>query len=1015
MEINIKLDKDFERQFNRLVEKYGEDFLKLNGLDESKLSFTNFIDNFVDSDNVANASVDPNANVGHKDIVSLINEMSKPHQKIIAYNKLYYELKKKYGYKTANDWLEAEWSKALYLHDAHTSTFYSYCVLPQECCSFVLDGKHIDASLEDIYSLVQEPEEYDREKNIYYKRPYNLMVQDFDKESRISKYTRVWAISKKQSEDDFIFTKLYNGSNVITTSDHRFICSDGEVPASNLEENETECFAAFDDIFTNSIYIYKGLELNEDFGYLLGFYMAEGYEQGGQMSICQSKEKSPLQWQKICSILDKYSIPYKFYKDNTIIRMTNGDNNWERKLHKLFKGRYCNEKRLCEDFVHFNETFLKAFLAGIIDGDGTISQGRQCMIRMTSRTLINQIRTIGLHFGVYFGSRYPYIQSQNAKIKQTKPMYSANVNMNRNREFFESLPSIKIQTQYNCFEYDQKMTNKNYVCEMGVVKVRDCDITYKPSKIVYDLSTTSHTFVCNNILIHNCFAYDLKDLAEKGLYFIDGFNAEPPQHLESFIDMVKEHCSYACNRSAGAVAYPNLIPYMWYFWNKDCKNSYYLKDPDTYAKQQIQRLIYSLNQPYLRGGIQSSFTNVNFFDHPYFEAIFGGAEFPDGSFMVDAEEEIIEFQKLFLKMMCDIRHKNMMTYPVSTISLLTTKDGDFVDEEFARYACEQNREWNDSNWFVDSNVTSLSSCCRLKNDVRELGYFNSIGGAALKVGSIKVSTINLARLSYKYDNEKDYLKALKKMALLNLKLLDCQRNIIKRNVEKGLLPNFDHDLIDFEHSYSSIGVMGIYETMATYGYTDVDALGNVIYKDEAYSFGKKIFETIHNVKNAFIADKDYKVNLEAIPGETAAVKFTKADTMLYPEKANKDLPLLANQWIGLGIKTSVQERVKIAAAFSEYCSGGDILHINIDAPFDSFEKAWAMLKYVAKQGVKYFAFTGKISACEHNHAFYGDVCPECGCPKETEYSRIVGFYTPVKSYTKERKKEWEMRDWMNLN
>ena len=91
------------------------------------------------------------------------------------------------------------------------------------------------------------------------------------------------------------------------------------------------------------------------------------------------------------------------------------------------------------------------------------------------------------------------------------------------------------------------------------------------------------------------------------------------------------------------------------------------------------------------------------------------------------------------------------------------------------------------------------------------------------------------------------------------------------------------------------------------------------------------------------------------------------------------------------------------------------MHINVDAPFDSFDKAWNMLKYVAKQGVKYFAFTGKISACKHNHAFYGEVCPECGCPKETEYSRIVGFFTPVKSYTKERKKEWEMRDWMNLN
>lgn len=79
MNISINLDRNFERQLNRLFEKYGEEFIKLNGLDEDRLSFTNFIDNFIDSDNVANASVDPNANVGHKDIVTLLNEMAKPH------------------------------------------------------------------------------------------------------------------------------------------------------------------------------------------------------------------------------------------------------------------------------------------------------------------------------------------------------------------------------------------------------------------------------------------------------------------------------------------------------------------------------------------------------------------------------------------------------------------------------------------------------------------------------------------------------------------------------------------------------------------------------------------------------------------------------------------------------------------------------------------------------------------------------------------------------------------------
>lgn len=127
MDINIRLKKNFATQFNRLNEKYGEDFAKLNGLDDSKLSFTDFIDNFIDSDNVANASVDSNSNINQKDVVTLLSEMAKPHRKLLAYNKIYYELQKKYGFKTANKIIEEVWNYAIYLHDFDSATFYHYC------------------------------------------------------------------------------------------------------------------------------------------------------------------------------------------------------------------------------------------------------------------------------------------------------------------------------------------------------------------------------------------------------------------------------------------------------------------------------------------------------------------------------------------------------------------------------------------------------------------------------------------------------------------------------------------------------------------------------------------------------------------------------------------------------------------------------------------------------------------------------------------------------------------------
>ena len=636
MEINIKLNRNFTTAYNRLLNEYGTEMATINGFSDEQLSYTDFIDNFVGSDTVADASIDGNANVGQKDIVTLINEMPKPHQKLLAFNKIYQELNEKYGFKTANDWLKAEWDGHLYMHDANTTSF-----------------------------------------------------------------------------------------------------------------------------------------------------------------------------------------------------------------------------------------------------------------------------------------------------------------------------------------------------------------------------------------VHYCFAYDLKDLAEKGLYFIDNFNAEPPKHLETFVDFVKEFVSWACNRSSGAVGLPNLIPYMYYFWKKDCKDQIYTND-DKAARQQIQRLIYALNQPFLRGGIQSAFTNTSVFDHPYLEALFGGSEFPDGTFMIDEIEGIMEFQKVYMEEMSRIRSKNMMTFPVSSISLLK-QDGKFVDEEFARWACKHNMKWNDSNLFIDNSVTSLSNCCRLKSNIEDLGYFNSIGGTALKVGSVKVNTINLARLALENKTEEKYLSALKDMVILNLQALDVVRGIIRRNVEKGLLKNFTLGLVDFEHLYNTIGFIGIYETMKTFGYTKKDEFGNTFYTTEAEEFGRKIFDVIHSTKTEFTADKDYQVNCEQIPGESAAAKLIKKDKFFYPRKTVTDLPLYGNQFMPLGITTTLQERIRVAALFDSFCNGGSILHCNIQAPFATFEQAWDMMNYISDQGVTYFAFNTKIQACKNNHAFFGQVCPECGEPVHTEYTRIVGFYVPVNTYSKERKSEYKMREWENIN
>lgn len=509
-----------------------------------------------------------------------------------------------------------------------------------------------------------------------------------------------------------------------------------------------------------------------------------------------------------------------------------------------------------------------------------------------------------------------------------------------------------------------------------------------------------------------CFAYDIEDLVKRGLYFIDSFNNQPPEHLTTFTDFVGEFVSWTSNRSSGACGLPSFLIYSFYFWKKDVENGYYLLTPEYYRDQEFQRIIYKLNQPYLRVN-QSAFTNFSILDASYIEALFGGKEFPDGTFIIDYIDDIVEYEKAFMEVVSEIRSQNMMTFPVLSYSLLRSEDGKFVNEDFAKWCCLHNMTWADSNFFISKDVTSLSNCCRLVSDVKNLGYFNSIGGSALEVGSIKVNTINLARIAYASTSKDDYFNILREKAIVDLEALDVIRHIISRNAEKGLLPNYTKHIMNMSSQYNTIGIVGVYEALQHFGMTYKDEFGYTFYTDEGIDFAKKILATLNEVKDEFAADKDYSINIEEIPGERAAAVLMEKDKIAYPNE-EYELPLYGNQWIPLGVKTTLAEKVKLSATLDKACNGGSIAHINIDHPFTDFDTAWKMLNYVADQGVVYFAFCTRISSCENNHGFYGETCPHCGKPKVTTYQRIVGFLTPERTYSKERKAEFRMRDWMEL-
>lgn len=508
-----------------------------------------------------------------------------------------------------------------------------------------------------------------------------------------------------------------------------------------------------------------------------------------------------------------------------------------------------------------------------------------------------------------------------------------------------------------------------------------------------------------------CWANDLTRLSTEGLFFLNRYNHQAPKHLTTYFDNVIEFISFLSNRQSGAVGLPNVLIWAYYFWKKDVEDGYYMKDPDYYLRQCFQKFIYRLNQPFLRID-QSSFTNISIFDRCYLEALFGGAEFPDGTFVIDYIEELIDCQKVFMEVVSEIRDVNMFTYPILTYSLLYI-DYKFQDEDFARWCSSHNRKWSDSNFFISGNVGVLSNCCRLLSDTTELDPFiNSIGGTALSVGSCRVSTINLVRIAYESKlNKKKYLNILRDRVTLDCKALYSMRHILKRNIEKGLLPNYQDGAVEFDKQFCTIGGIGMYEVMDMFGLIDTDELGNKSYSDEAVEFATSILETINEVKDSFVIENecDFKYNVEMIPAENCAGVICTADNLLYE---NDKYFIYSNQWIPLMEKCTIQEKCRLGSLFDAKCGGGCIAHIDIQNRFPNDEVAWDMLNYVASQGVIYFAFTTKISICEDRHAFIGtNECPNCGKPVYDTYGRVVGFYVPTSSYQKIRKKEFDRRQW----
>ena len=1078
--IPLTLDRDFQLQLMELAMKYGEEFEKLNGFHESQLNYSSFINGFVDRNNqISDVTIDANANASNhaKDVRSLLSEMNKAQLKLFSMNKLFYEMKKRYGLATAKEWFEYEYNGLFYMHDASTASIIPYCFRGDTEIMTNMGIRRLDTLVE---------------------QPIKVLNKNHGWEDAIVHYFGKAPIR--------ILTLERHGvvKNIACTGNHLWFVRAKKLVPGGLALIKTDDLQPGMHIPFNASNIAWASLKPSPFGIAHGFYTGDGDKKNDRANFCGDK-----------TALLPYFTP-AIVSGNETEYTTSGMPNSFGQL---------------PDITLETHRYLYGWLAGYFAADGCIDEHGICTISSTRIENLQRARDILCILGmpvneIRYQDRISNLTGEMGRV------YILTLSTEYLKEdfFIRPLHKARYESTKNKFRRHHDWTVQSVV-DTGTIDDVYCATS---------LTTESFT-LSNNILTHNCFAFDLGRLAREGLFFLTNYNYEAPKHFTTFLDDVIEFISYMSNRQSGAVGMSNLLVWSYWFYKNDCDTGYYIKDHRYYAKQCFQKFIYRANQHFLRIS-EPAFTNVSIFDRPYYESLFGGLEFPDGQFAIDMTEEFMEFQKLFMETVAEIRKSNQMTFPVLSYSLLF-QNGKFVDEEMARWCCSHNIKWGDSNFFTSGDVGTLSNCCfdplgqnevvstfenlyktyhdkviyvkginglakrakiiqtnarkmykitlstgdvlyctdnhihltntgdkktsaltlhdklkhasldwvgikeikryyasgpyvycfemedqtspyftlpngiithncRLLSDTKKLtAFINSTGGTALSIGSVKVNTINLMRIAYMSGKDEEaYLQKLKEAVELCCKILVVQRHTIQRNIKKGLLPNVCEGGIDMNKMYSTIGINACYEVMEYFGYINTDEFGNVSYSPEADRFADRILGTINQTKDAFPVD--FSFNVEAVPAERAAVILCKKDNILYGQN---DKFIYSNQWIPMAGKALMAEKIRVSSRLDKQVQGGQILHINIDAPFSSDEAAWDLLNYIASKGVIYFAFNLKIFIDKHNHGFVGtNICPQCGSPKTDEVTRIVGYLVPTKSFSSDRKREYDERYWYEV-
>ena len=540
-----------------------------------------------------------------------------------------------------------------------------------------------------------------------------------------------------------------------------------------------------------------------------------------------------------------------------------------------------------------------------------------------------------------------------------------------------------------------------------------------------------HDEASSPVLKPYCSAYTLYPLLVDGTNTIDGTKNHAPRHLSSFCGQFQNLVFLLSALKKGAGAYGEFFNFFSYFCEKEWGENYYekadvvitnehCKEPriigDT-IDQYFQSVTHYLNQPAQNRGYQSPFTNFNVFDSYYWHTMFDDFTFPDGT--KPHWKAVNWLQKRYMKWLNEERTKTLLTFPVMTVCLLT--DGkDVLDKEYKDFVTTQWAEGDSFFVYLSENADSISSCCRLRNEITENTFSSTTGLTGVQTGSCNVMTLNLNRIvqDFCYNNVVEWQLCHPKKAInyqhglkqylesILDRVYDYQKayktGLYKMDAQ-GMFPQTKAGYINFDKLYCTIGVNGLNEAARFLGLT----VGN---NKDYMDFASWILGVIKNY-NKQHSEKKFMFNLEIVPSESLGVKnynWDKSEGYYVPEDEN-----LYNSYIyNAHDDTSVLDKIVMhGGQIAKSIDGGQASHINLQENLDK-EQYIKLLEYAVQVGNSYITFNVPQTQCDKcgfiaKHPF--SVCPECGSKEITMWTRIVGYLRPLKAWSDARQTEGSNR------